>query len=763
MPFAFWIGVLLGAFAVIGLEFAILYLAIERLRCQSKVTNDSDEKRVADVECDQSLSSILSKQGIVWLLEPDKIPKLDSDDTSTKGSKDMNNKKNIVEVCPAKKYARIKDQYLILSDTEGSNRTIDLSDCTIVAVSASDLSTRKWAKRYPVMLESQTSVLYNGNKSCYLYFETSWEKETWCKALHIASCPDKSKLNWFAKLNGEFHTYLMSLSTGYPSFLKPPTVVDGVPDKTSRMDVPSSKVRGFLKKLAKKASKSGNESRFASVTSGVHNERNISDRFRTSYDASSPEDSVKSSLEKASNSSLQEITQTNSPTANQIIPDSVSNEKIGTDDEGTLCWNLIFSRLFFDAKRSTWLNDVIKARIQRTLTNMRTPSYIGGITCIGLNLGDLPPLIHKMRVLPLDLNEVLAFEFDIEYSGGIVLDVETRLDVCDQELQNEGLDRSLANSGFPGGIEDHENKFSSASADRMGNADEGRDIPDELKQSKSTKWSSNYASKWKAAVNSLANKVAQVPLSLAIRIASLQGTLRVHIKPPPSDQLWFGFTSMPDIEWNLDSSFGDQKITSSHVALLIGNRFKASIRETLVLPNCENICIPWMLAEKNDWVPRNVAPFIWINPEAMDMTGLDSTAPRTTDPKPRSQSNSDSITNENVGKFKDAIEQISKPLDTTTNSNDKSITDELREPLLRVDDGESPKTSSSSNENMLLEQLNVVVVHSDDDVKPKKVSGRRAKMMDFSKKMGEKLEEKRRQLEEKSRLVVEKMRENGRT
>ncbi|XP_073220629.1 uncharacterized protein [Cicer arietinum] len=42
---------------------------------------------------------------------------------------------------------------------------------------------------------------------------------------------------------------------------------------------------------------------------------------------------------------------------------------------------------------------------------------------------------------------------------------------------------------------------------------------------------------------------------------------------------------------------------------------QAAIWDTLVLPNSESISIPWMLAEKDDWVPRQVAPFIWINPE----------------------------------------------------------------------------------------------------------------------------------------------------
>jgi len=66
----------------------------------------------------------------------------------------------------------------------------------------------------------------------------------------------------------------------------------------------------------------------------------------------------------------------------------------------------------------------------------------------------------------------------------------------------------------------------------------------------------------------------KVPLSLAIKISCVRGTMRVHMKPPPSDRIWYGFTSMPEIEWELESSVGDRKITNNHIASLISNRIK---------------------------------------------------------------------------------------------------------------------------------------------------------------------------------------------
>lgn len=66
---------------------------------------------------------------------------------------------------------------------------------------------------------------------------------------------------------------------------------------------------------------------------------------------------------------------------------------------------------------------------------MRTPSYIGEVICTDVDPGNIPPYIHGMRVLPMDMNEVWAFEVDIEYSGGAVLGIETRLEV--RELDPE--------------------------------------------------------------------------------------------------------------------------------------------------------------------------------------------------------------------------------------------------------------------------------------------------------------------------------------
>lgn len=80
---------------------------------------------------------------------------------------------------------------------------------------------------------------------------------------------------------------------------------------------------------------------------------------------------------------------------------------------------------------------------------MRTPSYIGEVICTDINLGNVPPCITGMRVLPMEMNEVCALEVDIEYSGSAVLEIETRLEVREVELHRgtEGSNPESTNVG----------------------------------------------------------------------------------------------------------------------------------------------------------------------------------------------------------------------------------------------------------------------------------------------------------------------------
>ncbi|KAE9612035.1 hypothetical protein Lal_00048942 [Lupinus albus] len=800
------IGFGFGVVAVIGVEaFGVLWI-MKRLR--HKVNKDQSKisklaaSSATDLDPNQSINFASKKQGLLWVLESEKVLKLGLE----KPLIEQKRKKELLGVSPVKIYGQIQGQSLILREPDGSHVTIELKGCAIQAVSASSLSSRKWAKKFPIKVESKTSVIYKGSKTLYIYLETSWEKEAWCKALNLASCDQQEKIKWFTQLHEEFHSYLISLNSVYHSIIKPSVGIGSsfeVIERPSKPDGTSSKVRQFLKKISKRTSRVGLENISTWTPLSGSEEKKNTEKLRACKDAVLATGHMKAaSTAKQFKSSMVEdaptISSKSSHSASQNHHSNISgsdiDEKFGID-EGTLCLNLLISRLFFDAKGNAQLKKFILARIQRTLSNMRTPSYIGEIICTDINSGSVPPCIAGMRVLPMEMSEVWALEVDIEYSGGVVLEIETRLEVRELEL-DRGTEDSKPESNNVGTVPSDllegvayfgkELDIAERRNDFQEQKEDDEHITDESKSYKSTMPSSTHGSRLKSIYNSVAKQVSQVPLSLAIRVTSLRGTLRLHIKPPPSDQLWYGFTSMPDIDFNLESSIGERKIGSEHFALLLVNKLQASIRETLVLPNCESVCIPWMLAEKDDWVPWNVAPFIWTNQGSGNETstsidnsnqpssGVEASAstssngPEHTQKKPKSaesnkepaRKSSDSLplpsssSGPLTPESSSSLEQLAIPLLEKDRPLETRDSIELRSPSVQSDKGDETSEQKMEYNSELHKQNHSI---EQEDGAPKK-TGRRERMLDLRKKVGEKLGEKRRNLEEKSRQIVEKMR-----
>ncbi|CAN6192342.1 unnamed protein product [Urochloa humidicola] len=666
------LGFVLGLLSLAIAEGAALLWAISTLTTRRPSTSSRDTPTPPPLPLGH-----LKRQGFLWMLEQQKMPKVSVNRPSNGATQRVRDKKSIVEVFPVKMLAKLEGHSLTLSAPDGAHHTIHLLNCTVFAVSASNLPSRKWAKRYPIKLESKESENCRGSKELV------------------------------------------------------------VVDNTVKTDG-SSKVRNFLKRMSKKA-----------------------------FTKASPEGKT---ILVPSKQDVQSSTPSSSLSFNSQLSDSLHadvEQKLAND--GTLCWNLLFSRLFFDAKMNDEVNKAIKARIQRTLSNTRTPTYIGEITLAGLSLGKLPPYLHRMRVVPLDLNELWAFEIDFEYSSGILLHIETRLEIREPELEKDIMRTGLkdGSNGDVGSdvldsIEQYGNQFMSSEA--LDSVVEDNNEADALRKSKSTGWTSTYMSRWKRILHSIADQVSQVPLSLAIKISSIRGTMRVHIKPPPSDRIWYGFTSMPEIEWELESSVGDRKITNSHIASLISNRIKASLHQSLVLPNCESIPVSWMISDTDDWVPRKIAPFIWLNREPPTENSATPSAGTTgelpgealvmkTIAKNKSSppASSTRSKNESPKKTTSCVNGSEQAEASSEDAPLQSSADQLTMPLLS-----SSSSSSCRDDRAVVVAAGTSAYEEAGDVKRKR-GGRRARVMDLGRRMmGGKLEEK-------GKHIVGKMQENARS
>ncbi|KAM3265183.1 putative protein isoform X2 [Capsicum annuum] len=212
-------------------------------------------------------------------------------------------------------------------------------------------------------------------------------------------------------LSIEFQNYLMSLNTGYPSFMKPYTSVSvDLGDKPSKFNGSLSKVQQFLKNLGKKAFKNVPENKESSISMSDHEGRKISERAHSLQDLAfaggggklastrKPLEFYTKDVVVPSSTSSSSVSGIQSQTS--ITSDADSDDRT-FGDEGTLCWKLLISHLFFDAKRNDQMKTSWQAKIQTSRVEM--PFHLHHIKVHDSLIND------PGRVLDLSLIQQMAF------------------------------------------------------------------------------------------------------------------------------------------------------------------------------------------------------------------------------------------------------------------------------------------------------------------------------------------------------------------
>ena len=93
------------------------------------------------------------------MLGQEKMPKVITTNRPSNGARQgIKEKKTIVEVFPVKTLAQLEGHSLTLSAPDGSQQTIHLLNCTVVAVSASNLPSRKWLVQ--ILASSHASTIH---------------------------------------------------------------------------------------------------------------------------------------------------------------------------------------------------------------------------------------------------------------------------------------------------------------------------------------------------------------------------------------------------------------------------------------------------------------------------------------------------------------------------------------------------------------------------------------------------------------------------
>ncbi|ODQ80363.1 hypothetical protein BABINDRAFT_161316 [Babjeviella inositovora NRRL Y-12698] len=82
----------------------------------------------------------------------------------------------------------------------------------------------------------------------------------------------------------------------------------------------------------------------------------------------------------------------------------------------------------------------------------------------------------------------------------------------------------------------------------------------------------------------------EVNLVLAVTFRRVEGNLVLKIKPPPSGRVWYGFETMPKLDFLVEPVVSSRQITFQVVTNAISNKFREAIKESMVVPNMDDFC-----------------------------------------------------------------------------------------------------------------------------------------------------------------------------
>ncbi|WFC98536.1 hypothetical protein MYAM1_001264 [Malassezia yamatoensis] len=84
-------------------------------------------------------------------------------------------------------------------------------------------------------------------------------------------------------------------------------------------------------------------------------------------------------------------------------------------------------------------------------------------------------------------------------------------------------------------------------------------------------------------------KTYKVPIVLALHLRTLEGTLLLQMKPPPSNRIWYGFTAMPRMDLRTEPVISARKVRWSMITSMLENRIRESFAENIVVPHMNSI------------------------------------------------------------------------------------------------------------------------------------------------------------------------------
>lgn len=313
-------------------------------------------------------------------------------------------------------------------------------------------------------------------------------------------------------------------------------------------------------------------------------------------------------------------------------PPSITPGPAPPQDPASVAWiNALAGRIFYDFLRNPFWANKVQERVQRKLSKLHVPYFVGDLVVCGVSLGSATPHLLATGTPHLD-SRGLWVDLSVEYSGNFTLSLETKLDLMKLKRSGEldqthaGLAQSLPPSpGEPA----HPRVYTrSPSSDRLlRNLHFDTDTDDSVESSSEeeeeeegtlaeagmptggsgptsrrllrlvdTVAASRYfqhAAEWRLLQRALQG-VSNTRIELSVEVRHLSGTLALNVPPQPTDRLWYGFRGAPELTMVARPRLGDRALSLPILVEFIQRQLKVVFEKVFVLPNMDDLVIPIM-------------------------------------------------------------------------------------------------------------------------------------------------------------------------
>ncbi|XP_065362224.1 uncharacterized protein LOC135955791 isoform X1 [Calliphora vicina] len=316
---------------------------------------------------------------------------------------------------------------------------------------------------------------------------------------------------------------------------------------------------------------------------------------------------------------------------------------------GSVVWaNVLIGRLLYSTLQNEQLLEKIQDILQKKLNSIKLPSFMEDVVIKNIDLGNTPPLIHRVSQPMLD-ERGIWLDMDLTYEGHCHITVTTKMNLLrlkrpmrsnplfvdaklDATIPNPHLAASLkdellaASKASRGGINEAELLIESAltgsaifdsDAESTGSSSTESDSPiagtmgenpNSVSEGATNPGNARRIFKFvdriatsnffqSATELSFVQKAMEnmsTTITLGIDLRGLVSRVTINIPPPPSDRIWLAFRAPPRLWLTARPTVGDKSVDWSIVTNVIEGKLCEAVNKYLVYPNMVDLTVPFL-------------------------------------------------------------------------------------------------------------------------------------------------------------------------